>query len=49
MPLSAPKLPLRPAAEDQPVDRPHRAAGSRSFFTHGYSQVTMDDLAADWA
>lgn len=47
MALSAPKAPPRPAAADQPVtDRIVRQARTH-FFSHGYSQCTMDELAAE--
>jgi len=47
MPLSAPKLPPRPAANDQPVITRIVRLARAHFFTHGYSQCTMDELAAE--
>ena len=47
MPLSAPKLPPRPAVDDQPVTTRIVRLARAHFFTHGYSQVTMDELAAE--
>ena len=47
MPLTATKLPPRPTDADQPVITRIVRQARVHFFTHGYSQVTMDDLAAD--
>lgn len=47
MPLSASKLPPRPAADDQPVTTRIVRLARAHFFTQGYSQVTMDELAAE--
>ncbi len=47
MPPTSVKLPTRPAADDQPVIIRIVRQARVHFFTHGYSQVTMDDLAAE--
>ena len=47
MPLSGHKLPPRPATDDQPVLTRIVRQARAHFFTQGYSQVTMDDLAAE--
>ncbi len=47
MSLTAPKLSPRPADADQPVITRIVRQARVHFFTHGYSQVTMDDLAAE--
>ncbi len=47
MALSAPKLPPRPTEDDQSVILRIVRLARAHFFTHGYSQCTMDELAAE--
>ncbi len=47
MPLASAKLPPRPAADDQAVVARIVHQARAHFFTHGYSQCTMDELAAE--
>jgi AcrR family transcriptional regulator len=47
MPLAASKSSSRPVADDPPVLTRIVRQARVHFFTHGYSQVTMDELAAE--
>lgn len=47
MALSVPKLPPRPVGDTPPVITRIVRLARAHFFTHGYSQCTMDELAAE--